>query len=58
MCALIDDLLLDTAQSVEYHGARAALDIVDGLGDEESTKRDGDSRLIYRSQNVRHVDEE
>ena len=56
MRALIDDLLLDTAQSVEDDGTGAALDIVDRLGDEEATKRNRNSRLVYRSQKVRHVD--
>lgn len=37
MCTLIDDIFLDSLETVKDHSTRATLDVVDGeLADEES----------------------
>lgn len=47
--AFVDDLVFDTAQTVENDGARAAFDVVEGGLGERDADRGGDGEAVERA---------
>lgn len=57
--SLVDDIFLDTGQSVEDHGSCSALDVVDGLCEEECAGRGRDGHAVHQvegSRKYRHLE--
>lgn len=56
MCALVDDLLLDAAQSVEDDRPCSTADVVDGSVEDHRTRRHGDGKPVNVVQTVSRHD--